>query len=150
MVIPETNNNKNTSLDKFNIQEFVSSFPIDPYFYYVVLLKYKKQLLFIPLLIGLVIFLISKSLTPVYQSSASLIIETENTNIIDIDEVYDPSLRNNQKSFLNTQVQILNSKEIISRMLDNNNFIQNLEKLMKQQQSNNFWNKLKKRLNRFQ
>ena len=150
MISAETNNNKNTSLDKFNIQEFVSSFPIDPYFYYVVLLKYKKQLLSIPLLIGLVIFLISKSLTPVYQSSASLIIETENTNIIDIDEVYDPSLRNNQKSFLNTQVQILNSKEIISRMLDNNDFIRDLEKLMKQQQSNNFWNKLKKRLNRFQ
>ena len=142
--------NFNKNLDKFNIQEFISSFPIDPYFYYVVLLKYKKQFIIIPLLIGVIVFLISKSLTPIYQSTASLIIETENTNIIDIDEVYDPSLRNNQKGFLNTQVQILNSKEIISRMLETVDFKKNLENLMQIQYSEGFWNKIKKRLNRYQ
>ena len=141
--------NQNLAENKFNLQNFISSFPIDPYFYYVVFSKNKKTLFFIPLFVSLLILLISNSIDPKFKSTASLIIETDNTNIIDIDQVYDPlTSQNAQKNFINTQVQILSSYEIVKRMFQNENFLKEIKTIYENRKKDSFVYELKEKLNR--
>ena len=106
-----------------------NSLPLNPYFYWIILLKYKKQFLLIPLIISFLSLLIWKSIDPIYQSNSSIIVDEQQTNIIDLDEVYNNSLTGNN-DFINTQVQILQSQQLIDRALQNKDFLQNVKKLI--------------------
>ena len=55
-----------------SIAEFV-----DFNFYYLILVKYKKILLIVPLLIAALAYLITLNLEPIYKSSATLVIESK-------------------------------------------------------------------------
>lgn len=106
------------------LNQFSNSFSTDPYFYWIIFLKYKKQLLFIPFLISLLSLFISKNIQPIYQSHASLILSNQDNNIINIEQVYgDISQPNNNISFLNTQKGIIESNEILNRLLNKDDFI---------------------------
>ena len=50
---------------------------VDFNFYYLVLIKYKKILLIVPLFITALAFLITLNIEPIYQSSATLVIESK-------------------------------------------------------------------------
>ena len=114
-----TNENFNQKLNQFS-----NSFSTDPYFYWINFLKYKKQLLFISFFIGLLGLFISKNIQPIYQSHASLILNNQDNNIINIEQVYgDISQPNNNISFLNTQKGIIESNEILNRLLNKDDFI---------------------------
>ena len=119
-----------------------NSLPLNPYFYWIILLKYKKQFLFIPLLLGFLSLLIWKSLDPIYQSKSSIIVDEQKTNIIQIDEVYNNTLTGND-DFINTQVQILKSQQLINRVINNQEFLKEVKKLIKPGEFNFFQKLLK-------
>jgi len=119
-----------------------NSLPLNPYFYWIILLKYKKQFLFIPLLLGFLSLLIWKSIDPIYQSKSSIIVDEQKTNIIQIDEVYNNTLTGND-DFINTQVQILKSQQLINRAISNEEFLKEVKKLIKPGELNFFQKLLK-------
>ena len=55
--------------------------------YWIILLKYKRIILFIPLFFGLLGYLIALNIKPIFQSNATLVIEADK-KIVDIEEVY--------------------------------------------------------------
>ena len=90
--------------------------------YWIVLLKYKRLLILIPFLFGLLGFFISLNINPTFQSQATLVIEESTKNIVNIEEVYDgdmgrPGFANN--NYINNQIQIIESDEVISSILSN-------------------------------
>ena len=107
--------------DSLNLSD---NFSLDPQFYWVILLKYKKILIISSLLASFLVLIISKSISPMFQSSASLLIEEKNNNIIDIDDVYGSNSLNLKNNYLNTQVGVIKSKEIINRLVQKEEFLQ--------------------------
>lgn len=111
--------------DNFNqkINIFTNSVSTDPYFYWITFLKYKKQLIIVPLLIYFLCLFVAKNIQPIYESRASLIINKDE-NIINIDQVYGESTQNNNNlTFINTQKAIILSNEIIDRLLQKKDFV---------------------------
>ena len=77
---------------------------IDFNFYYLILIKYKKILLIVPLFIAGLAFLVTLNLEPIYQSSATLVIESKERAIVEnIEEVYTPE---NPFNKINNQIEI--------------------------------------------
>ena len=100
-----------------NIKRYFDSIAelVDFNFYYLILVKYKKILLVIPLLIAALAYLITLNLEPIYQSSATLVIESKERSLVDnIDEVYTPE---NPINRINNQIQILKSDEVLEYIL---------------------------------
>ena len=89
--------------------------------YWIILLKYKRILFITPILIGVLGYLIALNINPIFQSSATLVIEESVKNIVDIEEVYDgrtpAGFRN--VNYINNQIQILESDEVIGSILLN-------------------------------
>ena len=106
--------------EKINLQDTIS---LNPYFYWVILLKYKKVFLIAPIFFGFLALIISKSIDPIYQSQASLMIEANNDKIINIEDVYDSTSLTLKNNFLNTQVEVIKSKEIINRIVESEEFL---------------------------
>ena len=89
--------------------------------YWIILLKYKRILLIIPIFIGVLGYLIALNINPIFQSSATLVIEESVKNIVDIEEVYDGKTTGGFRSanYINNQIQILESDEVIGSILLN-------------------------------
>ena len=79
--------------------------------YWIVFLKYKKILLLVPLAMGLLGYLVALNINPVFQSTATLVIESEVKKIVDIEEVYTTETASRFGSFnhINNQMQIIKS-----------------------------------------
>ena len=77
-------------MEKQTILDRLESFNehLDLTHYWIILLKYKKLILFVPLFFGLLGYLIALNIEPVFQSSATLVIQAQQKKIVDIDEVY--------------------------------------------------------------
>lgn len=114
----------NNELFSQKLNQFTNGLSIDPYFYWVNFLKYKKQLFIIPLLIGLMALFVSKNIQPIFQSQAKIIINSNDNNIINIEQVYTESgkANKNNSTFLNTQKEIISSSEIINRIFSSESF----------------------------
>jgi len=118
---------KSSLNEKFNL--IANGFSTDPFFYWITFLKYKKQLIIIPILISLIALFISKNIQPTFRSTASLIIDNQENNIINIEQVYSENQNSlNNYSFINTQKQIILSNEITDRIFNNENFKKNFQK----------------------
>jgi len=111
--IHQNNPKENQVLDR--LSNVVS---IEPKFLWFVLIKYKRYIVLFPILITLIAYVVSKSMTPLYESTAKIIIKNESSNIIEIDEVYE-NRSVDQNSFINTNLEILKSREIKNRILNN-------------------------------
>ena len=103
---------KNTLLDKlgqFNEQLNLTH-------YWIILLKYKKLILILPVFFGLLGYLVALNIKPVFQSNATLVIEADVKKIVDIEEVYGSEnqggFRNNF-NHINNQMQIMKSQQLI-------------------------------------
>jgi len=118
--------------DSLNLSD---NFSLDPQFYWVILLKYKKIILLSSLLISFLTLIISKTINPVYQSDASLLIDEKNDNIIDIEDVYSGNSVNLKNNFLNTLVEVIKSNEIINRLVKKDEFIKLLSEKEPNEQS---------------
>ena len=85
-------------------------------YYWVVFLKYIKQIFFISFLFTLFILLISLNLEKKYKSTATIVIEAdESKKIVNIEEVY--SL-DDQASRINNQIAILNSDDVFDYIIN--------------------------------
>ena len=89
--------------------------------YWIILLKYKRILFIVPILIAVLGYLIALNINPIFQSNATLVIEEAVKNIVDIEEVYDGESRGGFRSsnYINNQIQILESDEVIGSILLN-------------------------------
>ena len=90
--------------------------------YWIIFLKYKKILLFVPLLFCLLGYLIALNILPVFQSNATLVIEEQKKRIVDIEEVYGTrgaSGFGGNINHINNQIQIIRSDEILKGILLN-------------------------------
>ena len=112
--------------------------------YWIILLKYKRILFITPILIAVLGYLIALNINPIFQSNATLVIEESAKNIVDIEEVYDGEPRAGFRSsnYINNQIQILESDEVIGSILlnekDKNKILQLHKKMPEQFFSKNF------------
>ena len=103
---------------------------VDFNFYYLILLKYKKILLIVPLFIACLAYLITLNLEPIYQSSATLVIESKERSLVEnIDDVYTSE---NPISRINNQIEILKSDEVLEYILSEDNSRIKFDDLFKQ------------------
>ena len=90
--------------------------------YWIIFLKYKRILLITPILAGVLGYLIALNINPIFQSNATLVIEESARNIVDIEEVYDGETASRgfrNINYINNQIQILESDEVIGSILAN-------------------------------
>ena len=137
---------KKTIKDYFDsIAEF-----IDFNFYYLMLVKYKKTLLIVPTFIAGLAFLIALNLEPIYESSATLVIESKDRSLVkNIEEVYTPE---NPFNRINNQIEILKSDEVLEYIINEDNSSVTFDDLFKQSKETfviryfvNFFNKKEKK-----
>ena len=103
---------------------------VDFNFYYLILIKYIKILLITPLLIAALAYLITLNLEPIYQSSATLVIESKQRSLVEnIDDVYTPE---NPFSRINNQIEILKSDEVLEYIISEDSSTVKFEDLFKQ------------------
>ena len=113
---------------KNQFEDLTESLVIDPSLIWFVLLKYKKIILLVPIVIACIVYFFTKSLIPTYQSNASLIYNNDSSNIVEISEVYDQASINNQNE-INTQISVLKSREILKRILNKSEKINEINNL---------------------
>ena len=112
--------------------------------YWIILLKYKRILFITPVLIAVLGYLFALNINPIFQSNATLVIEEATKNIVDIDEVYDGEMRGGFRgsNYINNQLQILESDEVIGAILlneeDKNKILELYKKMPEQFFARNF------------
>ena len=112
--------------------------------YWIIFLKYKRILFITPILIAVLGYLIALNINPIFQSHATLVIEESVKNIVDIEEVYDGkgSTGFRSSNYINNQIQILESDEVIGSILldekDNNKILKLYNKMPEQFFARNF------------
>lgn len=89
---------------------------IDLEYYFKVLQRAKWRILSLAFIITLLATVIVFSVTPKYTASATLLIQSEQANVVSIEEVY--GLDSGRKEYLFTQFEILKSTEIAQRVVD--------------------------------
>ena len=87
--------------------------------YWIIFLKYKKILFILPFFFALLGYLIALNINPIFKSSATLVIEESGRNIVNIEEVYEAQAGRGfgSSNFVNNQIQILKSDEIVGSLL---------------------------------
>ena len=132
---------------KNQLTDILDSFSINPNFLFFILIKYKRVFILIPLILSIIVYVFYKSLPKIYQSEASLIINNDNSNIVQIDQVYNQNqVAKNDDAYINTQIEVLRSNEIINRLVSNPEVISRLDKIYagtkKNSSLNNFLEKI--------
>lgn len=89
---------------------------IDFMYYYRLMLRNSWKVILFSLCIGAFSALYALSLPPVYTSSTSLLIENQQPNVLSFQDVYKVDTRN--REYLGTQLQILKSRALASRVVD--------------------------------
>ncbi len=84
--------------------------------YWDILWHAKWGILSLMLAAAILTWVVGKSMTPIYQATATLLIEGNEVNIVSIEELYgiDPS----QKSYFATQLEILESRQLAEKVVD--------------------------------
>ena len=107
---------------------------VDFNFYYLILVKYKKILLIIPFLFASLAYLITLNLEPIYQSSATIVIESKERSLVEnIEEAY---TRENPINRINNQIQILKSDEVLEYILNEDSSTIKFNDLFKETKKN--------------
>jgi capsular exopolysaccharide synthesis family protein len=81
-----------------------------------VIFRFKWRIISLALIVSTLVTIILFSITPIYVAKATLLIEAEQANIVSIEEVY--GLNSGKKEYFVTQLEILRSKHIASRVVD--------------------------------
>ena len=109
---------KNTLLDKLG--EFNEQLNLTHY--WIILLKYKRVFIILPVFFALLGYLIALNIQPVFQSNATLVIGALEKKIVDIDEVYSADRSGGfggNLKHVNNQIQIMKSDEVMNLILSN-------------------------------
>ncbi|OAD21926.1 Exopolysaccharide biosynthesis protein, partial [Candidatus Thiomargarita nelsonii] len=86
--------------------------------YWAVFKKYKWHTIWITFFIGILAALYSLSLTPIYQATATLLLEMNAAKIVAIEEVYDQRAN---KEYYKAHVHLLQSHLIVEKVIDRMN-----------------------------
>ncbi|MCK5719278.1 MAG: polysaccharide biosynthesis tyrosine autokinase [Thiomargarita sp.] len=89
---------------------------IDLRIYLHIFNKYKWQIAKLTLLIGLLAFLITLSLTPIYRFTTTLLIEFDQNNVISIEEAY--GINSSGREYFQTQLGILGSRKLAAKVVE--------------------------------
>jgi len=90
--------------------------PVDFKEYWRIVERFKWRILFFSSAITVLAVVFSLSLTPQYQSTVTLMIETERANTVSIDEIY--GMNSNRRDYYMTQFEILKSRYLIEKVID--------------------------------
>ncbi len=101
--------------------------------YWIIFLKYKKAIIVLPLFFGLLGYLIALNINPIFQSNATLVIEKQQRNVVDIDEVYTEGRTGFSQggNYINNQVQILKSDEVFGTIFKDKETLAKVKNLYK-------------------
>lgn len=88
---------------------------IDVSQYWRAVTRNKWSIIGFALVMSLVVSLFVMAMTPLYQSSTTLLIETERTNVMSIEEVY--GFDSSRREYYLTQYEILRSRQIAERVV---------------------------------
>jgi len=80
------------------------------------LVRYKWQILAVTLLCVLVVAFAVFSITPDYRGTATVLVEPNATNVVQIQEVYEPGAMTPISEYQNTQIEVLKSRMIAERV----------------------------------
>lgn len=89
---------------------------IDLTHYFRVINRSKWRILGLAIIVTILVALIVLSMTPIYKATSSLLIESEETNIVSIEQVY--GLDASKKEYFETQYEILKSRHIAEKVVD--------------------------------
>jgi capsular exopolysaccharide synthesis family protein len=89
---------------------------LDVMYYYRLMLRNLWKVILFSLCVGAFAALYALSLPPIYTSSTSLLIEGQQPNVLSFQDVYKVDTRN--REYLGTQLQILKSRALASRVVD--------------------------------
>jgi len=98
---------------------------IDLRHYLYVLSKYTWSILGLTIVISLLTTLIVFSIEPTYRATATVLIESQEQNVVSIEEVY--GLQGANDEYFETQNQILKSRELSERVIDKLNIAKHPE-----------------------
>ncbi|WP_334050120.1 GumC family protein [Alteromonas gracilis] len=96
---------------------------IDLTHYFRVINASKWRIVSLAGIVTLLVALVVLSMTPIYQATSSLLIESEETNIVSIEQVY--GLDASKKEYFETQYEILKSRHIAEKVVDKLNLGEN-------------------------
>ena len=98
--------------------------------YWIILLKYKRIIVCIPIFFGLLGYLIALNIKPIFQSKATLVIEYQEKNIVNIEEVYNTRGGFASSTNINNQIEILKSDEVINTLLNDEKSLAKIKNLL--------------------
>ena len=101
----------NTPQDHWNVDE-----PLDLRHYWNVIDRKKWAILGLASGLALIASLIAFAMTPVYRASATILLESEQANVVSIEEVYGLDTKNQQ--YYLTQFEILNSPPVAKAVVE--------------------------------
>ncbi len=78
--------------------------------------QYMWRVISLAILISILVTLIVLSVTPMYKSSASLLIEAEQANVLSIEEIY--GMDSSRKEYFQTQYEILRSRQVAEKVVN--------------------------------
>lgn len=107
--------NNHHATDNETARDSQSQASVDVQFYLRVLRKYKWPISMCTLLATLLATFYAYTSTPIYKSQATLLIESQKPNLISLDELY--TVDNGQDEYLDTQLAILKSRVLASRVV---------------------------------
>lgn len=99
--------------------------PIDFSRYLGLVRRYLFRIIGFALALAVIAALAALSLTSKYQSTATLLIEEQTAQVIQIQEVY--GIPGNSRNYLSTQFEILKSRELARRVVEELNLVENPE-----------------------
>src|SRR5580693_7846376 len=89
---------------------------IDLRYYWNIINRRKWSIIGLALAVGLLTALVVFAMTPIYRTSATLLIELQAPNIVSIQEVY--VLDTRSQEYLATQIEILGGRPIAGAVVD--------------------------------
>ncbi|MCP4414680.1 MAG: polysaccharide biosynthesis tyrosine autokinase [Gammaproteobacteria bacterium] len=94
----------------------VSEDPMDLKEYWRIIERFKWRIFFFSFTVTILAIVFSFTLTPQYQSTVSLMIETEYAKTVSIDEIY--GMNSDPRDYHMTQFQILKSRYLIEKVIE--------------------------------
>lgn len=94
-------------------------------YYWGLIRRHLPVLLTISFVITALTILVAMVLTPVYEATSTVLIESEDAKVVSIEEVY--GLANSSNEFYRTQVEILKSRELARQVVRSQQLMDNTE-----------------------
>ena len=88
---------------------------IDLWEYWHIIYRNKWGIVGLAAVVSVLAVVVSVAMTPIYSATATLLIESEEANIVSIEEVY--GIDSSQREYYQTQFEILNSRKLADRVI---------------------------------